>query len=152
MKKGKRTSIQFIAFFFILAWTSFNVGQMKRTKKYFAMMEPPDGIFIDVGANCGNSYWKLKKDPKSGILDSDKWETYLWECNPQMNTFFLRDLANTDPSIHLIEKAASTEVSFSNIFYRISNPNLQAKLYHFWNFLEWIVVFLFNSWTRSDNG
>ena len=67
-------------------------------------------VFVDVGANCGNSYWKLKNNPNNGVLDSDDWETYLWECNPQMNKFFLRELAESDPSIHLIEKAASTEV------------------------------------------
>jgi len=74
-------------------------------------------VFIDVGANCGNSYWKLKDDPKSGVLDPDEdWEVYLWECNPQMNEFFLRELAASNPSIHLIEKAAST-VDGSLTFY-----------------------------------
>ncbi len=68
-------------------------------------------LFIDVGANCGNSYWKIKNDPNNQVLDSKNWETYLWECNPQMNKFFLRELADSDPSIHLIEKAASTKVS-----------------------------------------
>ena len=70
-------------------------------------------LFIDVGANCGNSYWKIKNDPNNQVLDSENWETYLWECNPQMNKFFLRELADSDPSIHLIEKAASTEVNVS---------------------------------------
>ena len=73
-------------------------------------------VFIDVGANCGNSYWKLKDDPKSGVLDPDEdWEVYLWECNPQMNEFFLRELAASNPSIHLIEKAASTVVRVCSV-------------------------------------
>lgn len=41
----------------------------------------PRKVFIDLGANCGNSYLKLLK---KGVVTPD-WEVFLWEANPQVS-------------------------------------------------------------------
>lgn len=84
-------------------------------------------LFIDIGANCGNSYWRIKNDSKNQVLDSDDWETYLWECNPQMNKFFLRELAESNPSIHLIEKAATTKDGFLTFYLTAGQEEITHK-------------------------
>jgi len=33
--------------------------------------------------NCGIEIRLPKNDPEVRILDTDHWETFLWECNPQ---------------------------------------------------------------------
>jgi FkbM family methyltransferase len=66
------------------------------------MPAPPRKVFVDLGANCGNTYLKRRnKFEKEG-----GWEIYLWEPSPQMHEFFLNDLANQNPSIAVLPYAA----------------------------------------------
>lgn len=62
-------------------------------------------VFIDLGANCGNSYLKLKRKK---VLEGS-WDVYLWEANPQMVKFYLKDLAARDPQVRIVPLAAWTE-------------------------------------------
>jgi len=75
--------------------TEKNLQKKKETK-------PPRKVFVDLGANCGNTYLKRKEqfDKEGG------WEVYLWEPSPQMYTFFLNDLAKQNPDIHILPYAA----------------------------------------------
>jgi hypothetical protein len=70
-------------------------------------------VFVDLGANCGNSYLRLKNE---GLVGSGgDWEEYLWEANPQMIKFFLNDLQKKDPQVTVVAAAAATfegEVKF----------------------------------------
>jgi FkbM family methyltransferase len=71
-------------------------------------------LYIDLGANCGNSYWRAKQGNVVGTKDTLKkpspavWESYLWECNPQLIEWFLKDLVVKEPNVTLIPKAATT--------------------------------------------
>jgi hypothetical protein len=71
-------------------------------------------ILIDVGANCGNSYYRIKQGMGAGTNETlkfpspDVWETYLWECNPQLIKWFLNDLIAKENNVTLIPKAATT--------------------------------------------
>lgn len=71
-------------------------------------------LYIDLGANCGNSYWRAKLGKSEGTAETlklpspDVWETYLWECNPKLIEWFLNDLVKTEPNVVLIPKAATT--------------------------------------------
>jgi FkbM family methyltransferase len=73
-------------------------------------------IFIDLGANCGNSYLLLKS--KNGLPPSQDthWDVYLWEANPTLVKLYLNDLVDgtsrkaevgTD-RVHVIGAAAAT--------------------------------------------
>ena len=64
-------------------------------------------VFIDLGANCGNSFHKIKQNPRNKILNGGGWETFLWEANPTLVRLWLRPLAKSDPTITIIPKAAS---------------------------------------------
>ena len=66
----------------------------------------PRLVFIDLGANCGNSFKRLRNQKK---LESPDWEAWLWEANPQMVHFYLNDLAKEDRRIRVVELAAWTE-------------------------------------------
>jgi FkbM family methyltransferase len=74
----------------------------------------PRRIYIDLGANCGNSYWRAKQGKVLGTMNTLKkptpyiWESYLWECNPKLIEWFLNDLVATEPNVTLIPKAATT--------------------------------------------
>lgn len=62
-------------------------------------------ILIDLGANCGNSFARLKeKFPEVNFI-----ENYLWEANPNLLKIYLQDLEKTDPKIHVVPYAAWTE-------------------------------------------
>ena len=62
----------------------------------------PRKVFVDLGANCGNTYLQRKK-----MFDAEgDWEIYLWEPSPQMHTFFLDDLARSNPDIVVVPYAA----------------------------------------------
>lgn len=67
----------------------------------------PRKVFVDLGANCGNSYLRLKQ---TNSFLTDDWEIYLWEANPQLVEWFLNDLAKQDSNrnIHVIKAAAAT--------------------------------------------
>lgn len=78
---------------------------------------PPRKIFIDLGANCGNTYLKRKKqfddednenknknEKEEG--NNNLWEIYLWEPSPQMHEFFLNDLQKDYPTIQILPYAA----------------------------------------------
>lgn len=66
----------------------------------------PRLVFIDLGANCGNSFKRLRNQKK---LESPDWEAWLWEANPQMVHFYLNDLAKQDRRVRVVELAAWTE-------------------------------------------
>jgi len=73
-------------------------------------------IYIDLGVNCGNSYYRFKLGKEIGsstTLSSPDWETYLWEANPQMIDWYLNDLVEKETTegrkVELIPKAASTQ-------------------------------------------
>jgi len=70
-------------------------------------------VFIDLGANCGNSYKRLKNRK---FLDSPDWEIWLWEANPQMIKWYLTDLAKTDPRIRVVDNAAWIEEKVMQFF------------------------------------
>ena len=63
-------------------------------------------VFIDLGANCGNSYRRLLM--KKYIEGSD-WEVFLWEANPKLVSFYLNDLAEKDKRVQIVPLAAWTE-------------------------------------------
>lgn len=63
-------------------------------------------VFIDLGANCGNSYKRLIKKK---LIDGPKWEAFLWEANPQMVSFYLNDLAKADKRVRIVALAAWVE-------------------------------------------
>jgi len=63
-------------------------------------------IFIDLGANCGNSYKRLLNKK---VIHGPDWEVFLWEANPQMVKFYLTDLAKGDPRVRVVPLAAWTE-------------------------------------------
>ena len=86
-------------------------------------LDQPRKIFIDLGANCGNTYYRMKNSlvPMStDTLSSDEWESYLFECNPLMIKHFLNDLVKNETVLHqrkvqLLPYAASDkdgEISF----------------------------------------
>ena len=67
---------------------------------------PGRKVFIDLGANCGNSYRRLLG--KKYITGKD-WEVYLWEANPQLVSFYLNNLAKKDARVRVVPLAAWTE-------------------------------------------
>ena len=66
----------------------------------------PRKVFVDLGANCGNTYYRHMKDHKD---DANEWEVYLWEPSPQMHSFYLNDLKEEHPSVNIIPYAASVK-------------------------------------------
>ena len=83
----------------------------------------PRKLFIDLGANCGNTYYRMKDSLAPSSTETlntpADWEVYLFECNPQMIHWFLNDLIKNETGVHkhleLIPKAASTsdgEITF----------------------------------------
>ena len=80
-------------------------------------------IYIDLGVNCGNSYYRFKEGRVKGsrtTLSSDDWETYLWEANPQMVEWYLNDLVAKERAegrkVELIAKAAAAEEGTISLF------------------------------------
>jgi FkbM family methyltransferase len=76
---------------------------------------------VDLGANCGNSYYRMKYGWLPGSNETlkypspDAWEAYLWECSPQMIDWYLNDLVKNETNVVLVPKAAFTsngEASF----------------------------------------
>ena len=63
----------------------------------------PRKIFVDLGANCGNTYYKHREEHKE---DADEWESYLWEPSPQMFEFYLDNLKEEYPDVHIVPYAA----------------------------------------------
>ncbi len=55
-------------------------------------------IFIDLGANCGNSYNALKDSTGSTGYDI----AYLWELNPQLVRAYLIPLEKVDPIVRVV--------------------------------------------------
>jgi FkbM family methyltransferase len=76
----------------------------------------PRKIFLDLGANCGNTYYRMIHNVTEygeETLSSNDWEAYLFECNPQMIQYFLNNLVANETKINhrmvqLIPRAAST--------------------------------------------
>ena len=97
---------------------------------------PARKIFVDLGANCGNSYLKLRAtspywqttNQQIGTATTTAsneqqaqqvpWDVYLWEANPQLVQLYLNDLATTTTAnnqydtgtdrIHIVAAAAAT--------------------------------------------
>jgi len=89
----------------------------------------PRKIFIDVGANCGNSFLKIKQSKPNGVLQGPDWVTYLWEANPQMIKFFLNDLKANHPDhkIHIVDKAAYTQDTTLNFYLTTGQEDVMDK-------------------------
>jgi len=68
-------------------------------------ISPDVKVFIDLGANCGNSYLKQIQD---GIIDST-YKAYLWEANPVLVARYLRLLARKYENVKVIPYAATTQ-------------------------------------------
>jgi Methyltransferase FkbM domain len=91
-------------------------------------------IYIDLGVNCGNSYYLFKEGGVVGsrttLNDSSdaSWEAYLWEANPQMIDWYLNDLVASERAlgrnVHLIPKAASTKDNTTISFYLTKGQEL----------------------------
>ncbi|KAL3787088.1 hypothetical protein HJC23_011772 [Cyclotella cryptica] len=76
-------------------------------------------IFIDLGANCGNSYKRLLK--ANQLNREGNWEVYLWEANPQLIEFYLNDIQSDElvPKNHVvdvIEAAAAASDGFVSFY------------------------------------
>jgi len=89
--------------------SSIAVPVQKQTK--------PRNVFVDLGANCGNSYLMLRNRTSYFTAPtSSPWDVYLWEANPQLVRLYLNDLAegktnhNTGTDrIHVVAAAATTQ-------------------------------------------
>eukprot|EP01084_Bolivina_argentea_P311182 538615_1 len=73
-------------------------------------------IFIDWGANCGNSYFKMIYETRPEIKDFDL--IYLFEANPLLHFVYLNDLHLSNASkIHTIQTAVWISSNSSFTFY-----------------------------------
>lgn len=80
-------------------------------------------IYIDLGVNCGNTYYRFKDGMEIGsstTLSTSDWEAYLWEANPQMIEWYLDDLVKKETAkgmkVALIPKAAATQDGVISFF------------------------------------
>lgn len=77
-------------------------------------------VFIDLGANCGNSYLRLRM---KNVLQGH-WEAYLWEANPQMVEWYLEKLAKKDTDVTIVPHAAWTENKEMSFFLTRGQDNV----------------------------
>lgn len=83
----------------------------------------PRKVFVDLGANCGNTYLQRKK-----MFDAEgDWEIYLWEPSPQMHTFFLDDLARSNPDIVVVPYAAGIQEGTIPLYVHKGQEDIQKK-------------------------
>lgn len=79
-------------------------------------------LYIDLGANCGNTYQRAKIGGRRGAQKTLKkpspevWETFLWECNPHLIEWYLNDLVRNESNVTLIPNAASTSNGYATFF------------------------------------
>jgi len=98
---------------------------------------PPRKIFVDLGANCGNTYLKHKQEQfdkedsdtsnTTTTNNNNNWEIYLWEPSPQMHQFFLNDLQKTNPNIHILPYAAGTINTTMKLYIHKGQENILKK-------------------------
>jgi Methyltransferase FkbM domain len=90
-------------------------------------------IYIDLGANCGKTYWRAKygKGPNTDITlkvpSPSLWESYLWECNPTLVELYLNDIASTEIGVTIIPKAAWSYTGTALLHVPISYVNATEK-------------------------
>ena len=119
-----------------LNFQSSGISTIGDTKDSASRFEPeaassatPRNIFVDLGANCGNSYLHLREKspywktttttPNEDGASSPPplaWDVYLWEANPQLVRLYLNDLAAGQTEhdtgadrIHILAAAAATQ-------------------------------------------
>mmetsp|Transcript_12951 Transcript_12951/g.15817 ORF Transcript_12951/g.15817 Transcript_12951/m.15817 type:complete len:294 (+) Transcript_12951:1214-2095(+) len=85
----------------------------------------PRKVFVDLGANCGNTYYKHRQEHKE---DADDWEVYLWEPSPQMHDFFLNDLKKEYPDVHIIPYAAGVKDGELKLYVHKGQEHVTDKL------------------------
>ncbi|KAL7564240.1 hypothetical protein ACA910_012267 [Epithemia clementina (nom. ined.)] len=86
----------------------------------------PRKVFVDLGANCGNSFLKLLKSKRDALTYD--WEAYLWEPSPQMMQFFLNDdFVKTYPQVTIIPKAAGARDETLQLYYNKGQENVSDK-------------------------
>lgn len=82
-------------------------------------------VFVDLGANYGNTYLQRKEQ-----LDSDRWEVYLWEPSPQMHEFFLDKLAEVNrgnANFHILPYAAGVRDGEIELFVHRGQEHVKNK-------------------------
>lgn len=82
-------------------------------------------VFVDLGANCGNTYLKHKRDVMGE--SEGEWEVYLWEPSPQMHEFFLNDLAKEHPNITVLPYAASVRNETLQLYVHRGQEDVKEK-------------------------
>ena len=81
---------------------------------------PPRKVLIDLGANCGNSYLRLRR---KGVVGAD-WEVFLWEANPQLIKWYLNDLEARTPGVTVVPLAAWVEEKPMSFFLTRGQENI----------------------------
>jgi FkbM family methyltransferase len=66
----------------------------------------PGLYFIDLGANCGNSYALFLKRLLPGLSRPDRLRAFLFEFNPRMHSEYLDYLEAHDPRVRVVRAAA----------------------------------------------
>lgn len=85
---------------------------------------PSRNVFIDLGANCGNSYLKMLRKKLIGGTDL---EAFLWEANPQLVHFYLNDLKARDDRVRIVKHAAWVEDKPMQFFIHAGQENVTSK-------------------------
>jgi len=99
----------------------FSVGaasvyeRLESLRKYTARR----GVFIDLGANCGNSYMLFKRQLASR---QESFTYYLFEANSYLVNTYLTDLEKTEQDVQVVE-AAGWIRDGSTAFYLDSNED-----------------------------
>ncbi|KAL7564241.1 hypothetical protein ACA910_012268 [Epithemia clementina (nom. ined.)] len=98
-----------------LAAMNINESPTRATKDHQPKKNPRK-VFVDLGANCGNSFLKLLNSERGGL--SSDWEAYLWEPNPQLLRFFLNgNFVKTYPQVTIIPRAAGARDETLQLYY-----------------------------------
>mmetsp|Transcript_3776 Transcript_3776/g.5459 ORF Transcript_3776/g.5459 Transcript_3776/m.5459 type:complete len:275 (-) Transcript_3776:136-960(-) len=115
-------------FFFVLLHYEISISKKAKddilVTTSVAKTGKPRKVFVDLGANCGNSYYRHRKAHKD---DADDWEVYLWEPSPQMHHFYLNDLKEEYPSVNIIPYAASVKDGEMELFVHEGQEHVTEK-------------------------
>ena len=110
----------------------YHFGEMTTsTRNKGVLQSSPRQIYVDLGANCGNSYFHAKRGHKPGSNETlkypspDAWEAYLWECSPQMIEWYLHDLVKNESNVTLIPNATSVSNGKATFYVTAGQENLQ---------------------------
>ena len=87
--------------------------------------ERPRTVLIDVGAHCGNSYRQLLS--QRPWLNVSNLEAYLWEPNPVMLKWYLRDVERADHRVRVMPYAAWTANQTMSLFLTKKDEDLQSR-------------------------